>query len=160
MFVLPLARGHALARHHAVDRMFDESLERFFGNARPSAAVRTPAMDVRESDDAYTIAFDVPGALREQLEVSVEGRRVTLKTIAKSGIEAETAEPGAAPADAVAKPADRVLYRERTAATYARTVSLPAEVDEVASQAKFEDGVLTLTLTKKVKTGATRLSIG
>ena len=41
----------------------------------------------------------------------------------------------------------------------ARTVSLPAEVDQSASQAKFENGVLTLTLVKKVATGATQLAI-
>ena len=46
-----------------------------------------------------------------------------------------------------------MLYRERGAAQYARTVSLPAEVDPAASQAKVENGVLTLTLAKKVATG-------
>ena len=39
------------------------------------------------------------------------------------------------------------------------TVSLPAEVDQTASQAKFENGVLTLTLAKKVPAGATQLNI-
>ena len=42
---------------------------------------------------------------------------------------------------------------------FARTVSLPAEVDQHASQAKFENGVLTLVLAKKVATGATQLQI-
>ena len=42
---------------------------------------------------------------------------------------------------------------------YARTVSLPAEVDQQASQARFENGVLTLVLAKKVATGATQLQI-
>ena len=58
-----------------------------------------------------------------------------------------------------AKPAERVLYRERPTAAYARTVVLPAEVDQAQSQAKFENGVLTLTLAKKVPAGATQLSI-
>ena len=58
-----------------------------------------------------------------------------------------------------AKPAERVLYRERPVAAYARTVVLPAEVDQAQSQAKFENGVLTLNLAKKVPAGATQLSI-
>ena len=41
-----------------------------------------------------------------------------------------------------------------SAAAYARTVVLPAEVDQAQSQAKFENGVLTLTLAKKVPAGA------
>ena len=52
-----------------------------------------------------------------------------------------------------------MLYRERSTAAYARTVVLPAEVDQAQSQARFENGVLTLTLAKKVPAGATQLSI-
>jgi HSP20 family protein len=52
-----------------------------------------------------------------------------------------------------------VLYRERSTAAYARTLVLPAEVDQTQSEAKFENRVLTLTLAKKVPAGATQLSI-
>jgi HSP20 family protein len=38
-------------------------------------------------------------------------------------------------------------------------VSLPSEVDQSASQAKFDNGVLTLTLVKKTATGATQLNV-
>ena len=51
-----------------------------------------------------------------------------------------------------------MLFRS-SAARYARTVSLPAEVDQAASQAKFDNGVLILKLAKKVATGATQISI-
>jgi len=166
MFVLPLARATAVRRSPAlstsfdrvVDRLFDESFDRFAGPARTATETRTPALDVFESDIAYTLAFDVPGATREALKVSVEGRRVTLATVspvaAEAGGDAKDAAPGAD-----ATPAERPLYRERTAPRYARTVSLPAEVDQQASQAKFENGVLTLVLAKKVATGATQLQI-
>jgi HSP20 family protein len=56
--------------------------------------------------------------------------------------------------------APRALCRERGAARYARTVSLPGEVDATTSRARLENGVLTLSLPKKVGTGATRLSVG
>jgi HSP20 family protein len=158
MFVLPLSRpSHALAHRvvapqlsRALDRLFDESLDRCFGGA--AAGKRTPAVDVTESDTVYTLAFDLPGVSREQLKVTAEGRRVSVET-------EDVAPPAAEPTSADASPAPRVLYSERGAARYARTVSLPAEVDQNASQAKFENGVLTLTLVKKVATGATRISI-
>ena len=66
---------------------------------------------------------------------------------------AEAATHQAAAPSTDAKPADRPLYRERRTPIYARTISLPAEVDQQASQAKFENGVLTLVLAKKVATG-------
>jgi HSP20 family protein len=167
MFVLPLSRPASLVRRSAVapafstalDRLFDESFDRYFGGSAAVADTRTPAMDVSESDAAYTIAFEVPGTTREQLKVSVEGKRVVLSTVVASDAAAPApAEAKEAPV-ADAKPADRVLYRERSAAAYARTVVLPAEVDQAQSQAKFENGVLTLTLAKKVPAGATQLSI-
>ena len=165
MFVLPLSRPASLVRRSAVapafstalDRLFDESFDRYFGGSAAGADTRTPSMDVSESDAAYTIAFDVPGTTREQLKVSVEGKRVVLSTVVASDAAAPAEGKEASGVDA--KPADRVLYRERSAAAYARTVVLPAEVDQAQSQAKFENGVLTLTLAKKVPAGATQLSI-
>ena len=101
-------------------------------------------MDVRESDVAYSVILDLPGVAKDQLKVSVEGRRVSVATIA---------------ATAPQEDATRVLYRERSAPTYARTVVLPAEVDVAATQARFENGVLTLTLAKRVVSGATQIKI-
>ena len=158
MFVLPLPRSaHRPASpqfSRVIDRLFDESFDHPLRGATTSTASRTPALDVSETDTAYNVLFDVPGVTREQLKVSVEGRRVSIETLDL---------PKAAPVEGTAadapKEAARSLYRERSAARYARTVSLPAEVDQTSSTAKFENGVLTLTLAKKVATGATQLNI-
>jgi HSP20 family protein len=150
-------------RHHAPRSAAAPSIACSTNPSTASSAAlrtdtRTPSMDVAESDAAYTIVFDVPGTTREQLKVSVEGKRVVLSTVAASEAAAAPAEGAEAPV-ADTKLTERVLYRERSAAAYARTVVLPAEVDQAQSQAKFENGVLTLTLAKKVPAGATQLSI-
>lgn len=157
MFVLPLTRS---VTHRAVMPGFGRSLDRLFQEARDrqadagpgDAQPRMPAMDVTESDTHYTVLLDMPGVTREQLKVSVEGRRVSVESAPANRAEAAAAE--GAP-----KVAARVLYRERSAVRYARTVSLPAEVDQSTSQAKVENGVLTLTLAKKVAAGATQISV-
>lgn len=149
MFVLPLSRTASRA---SFSRLADDSFDRFFSNAVAASSVRSPALDVSETDNAYTVSFDVPGVTREQLKVSVEGRKISIETI-------DPAKPVEAAADASTANVPRSLYRERSDARYARTVSLPAEVDQTASQAKFENGVLTLTLAKKVATGSVQLSI-
>ena len=149
MFVLPLTRSAARA---SFSRVADDSFDRFFGNAVAAATPRSPALDVSETDTAYTVSFDVPGVTREQLKVSVEGRKVSIETV-------DAAKSLEAAADAPKVDATRALYRERGTARYARTVSLPAEVDQTASQAKYENGVLTLTLAKRIASGATQLSI-
>jgi len=158
MSVLALSRGPshraaALSFSRVFDRLFDDSFDRHLGGS--DNASRTPALDVSETDTHYIVALEAPGVSRDQLKVSVEGRRVSIETVAVSKDDEASTEK----ADASPKNAARVLYRERGAARYARTVSLPAEVDQTASQAKFENGVLTLTLAKKTPAGATRISV-
>ncbi|MEQ1682612.1 MAG: Hsp20/alpha crystallin family protein [Burkholderiaceae bacterium] len=158
MFVLPLSRSaHRSVSpqfSRVIDRLFDESFDRPVRGVAASTESRTPALDVSETDIAYNVVFDVPGVTREQIKVSVEGRRVSIETV-----DLPKAVPIEGAAAETPKDASRSLYRERSTARYARIVSLPAEVDQTASQAKFENGVLTLTLAKKVATGATQLSI-
>ena len=150
MFVLPLARP---THHRAVAPQFSRFIDRLFDESFERSASRTPALDVSETDADFSVAFEVPGVTRDQLKVSVEGRRVSIETV---DVPRAAAEPSA---DQPKADAPRALYRERSTARYARTVSLPAEVDQASSTARFENGVLTLTLAKKVPTGATQISI-
>ena len=140
MFVLTPSRATTLAR--AFDHLFADALP---GSVPSPAQARVPALDVVESDSAYTLTLDLPGLSKEQLKITAQGRRVSIE----AG-EARAAET---------RDGERVLYRERASAHYARTVSLPAEVDQAASSAKFENGVLTLVLAKRVPTGATQIAV-
>lgn len=156
MFVLPLSR---VASRVQFNRVVDDTFDRFFANAAVPQTSRSPALDVSETDTAYSVAFDVPGVTRDQLKVSIEGRKVSIESVDAAKPAVAATAPAENTVEAVQAEAPRALYRERSTARYARTVSLPAAVDQAASQAKFENGVLTLTLVKKVKTGATQLSI-
>ena len=127
----------------------DESLARLFTAPSAEAQARSPRMDVSETDTAYTVVLDLPGVSKAQLKVSVEGRKLSVETL---NVEV-------APTDAAAVPASRVLYRERKPANYARTVSLPAEVDAASAQANLVDGVLTLVLNKRVADGAIQVKV-
>lgn len=80
----------------------------------------TQSASVEDGDKAYSLQLDVPGLAREQLEIGIEGDVVRI----------------ASKADAVRKV--KAAYR------------FPVEIDASASTAKLENGVLTLTLGKKV----------
>ena len=161
MFVLPVASSlHRRAlRNAGIPQSFAHLLgDRYCAPApaveAASAEPRVPTMDVLETDSAYSVVLDLPGVVKGQLKVSVEGRSVSVSTAAETAPEAPDATP-----DSAAAAASRVLYRERGAPVYKRTVVLPAEVDQAASQARFENGVLTLTLAKRVASGATQIRI-
>lgn len=54
---------------------------------------------------------------------------------------------------------EKMLYSERYSTRYARSFELPAEVTEEGADARFEDGVLTLSLPKRAPTVSKRLAI-
>jgi HSP20 family protein len=155
MFVYPVTRASHVAAHRAatarhfgraIERLFDESTDRLFNGAKAGSAARTPALDVSETETTFVVTLDVPGVTRDQLKVTIEGRRLNVETTA----------PETAPA---ATEGERVIYRERGVPVYQRTVVLPAEVDQAQSEAKVENGVLALTLVKKVPNGAVQINI-
>jgi HSP20 family protein len=134
---------------------------------------RSPALDVAETDTAYTVTLEVPGVKKSDLKVTVEDRRVSItaagSTAANASSEAASANAnpastdtsGAAPnagATGTAPPA-RVLYRERTALRYERSFTVPAEVDAALASAKLEDGILVLELPKRSAVSASQLTI-
>ncbi|KQW43700.1 MULTISPECIES: Hsp20/alpha crystallin family protein [unclassified Roseateles] len=108
-------------------------------------AARTPALDVSEDDKGYQVTVDMPGVAKEAVKVRVDGRQVHIET---------ATEQTAAPTDG-----SRLLYRERRATRYARSFSLPAEIDQGQSVAGFKNGVLTLTLVKRVAENGGQLTV-
>ncbi len=146
MFIVPVSR-HAAARARHLDRLFDGALDQFFVQPSDAAPVRRPAIDVSESDRGYVVTLDVPGVTREDVKVSIDGRRVSIVAEARA---AESAEAPAADATAqTTRITDRVILGERAVASFARSFTLQSEIDQASSQAKLDNGVLTLTLVKR-----------
>jgi HSP20 family molecular chaperone IbpA len=81
--------------------------------------VNTLGFELKEDDKAWTLSLDVPGVAREDLEIAVEGAVVRIET------------------------------RKEAARQYKAAYELAEEIDAEATQAKLENGVLTLTLAKK-----------
>jgi HSP20 family protein len=80
----------------------------------------TRGIKVEQDDKAWTVTFDLPGVAREELSINIEGAIVRIETKAE------------------AKRQFKAAYE------------LPQDIDTDASGAKLENGVLTLTLAKKV----------
>ena len=114
-----------------MDSLFSDWL-----SARPSSSLVAHArIDVTERDANYEVRAELPGAKREDINVEIEGGRISIS--AKTNAQSEQKE------------GDKLLYSERTSESFARTFELPQAVEATACVAKFENGVLTLTLPKK-----------
>ncbi|MCK9685944.1 Hsp20/alpha crystallin family protein [Scleromatobacter humisilvae] len=157
MFIVPVSRRAAVRARH-FDRLFDTAVDQLFAQpVADTAPVRRPAIDVTESDRGYVVTLDVPGVTREDVKVSIDGRRVSIVAEARAA-EAPAADATAAEATETPKPTDRVILRERAFASYARSFTLQSEIDQASSQAKLDNGVLTLTLVKRDPV-ATQISV-
>ena len=91
-------------------------------------------VDVAEKNGAYVVKGELPGVRKEDIHVSVDGAQVTLEAEVKQEKSTDN---------------ERVLHTERTYGKVSRVFTLPQDVDEAKVQAKFQDGVLELTLPKK-----------
>jgi HSP20 family protein len=144
MFLVPLTRRADWLR--SFDRLFDGSFDSLVaGDTAPAALPRTPALDIAESDQAYTVTLDLPGVAKGNVKVSIEGRRVQIEAQASQSDER--------------KEGDRVVYRERAASSYARSFVLPVELDQERSSAKLDNGVLKLELAKRVSASVKQIAI-
>ncbi|WP_440110814.1 Hsp20/alpha crystallin family protein [Acidovorax sp. BL-A-41-H1] len=115
--------------HHP--RRADLALQRFLMGALANPAPASSAgCTVTQDDKTTTLALDVPGLAREQLQISIEGNTVTVQSV---------------------EGAPRKLHR---------AWELAQDVDAAASRATLENGVLTLTLARvEPASKATRLAI-
>jgi HSP20 family protein len=102
-------------------------------------------VDVSEGERVYTVRADLPGVPKDAIHVDIDGNRVTIRAELKR--EAEQ------------KDGERILRSERYYGAFARSFALTDEIDEDQASAKFDNGVLELSLPKKAVAGAKRLSI-
>jgi len=124
-----------------VDAVFNDWLG---SRAAPALASRA-RIEVSERDNAYEVRAELPGAKREDVAVDIDGGWVSIS--AKTDAQTER------------KDGARVLYSERSTESFARSFELPQPVDAAEANAKFENGVLTLTLPKKNGPKTTRVAI-
>lgn len=136
-----------------LDPMFSDSFEnamrRFFSPATfdmEPAPLLKMRVDVTENDKAYEVKADIPGVKKDDINVRIDGNVVQIDAEARS--EKETKGNG-----------DKVLRSERYQGTISRTFSLASDVDEAKVDARYADGVLTLTLPKKASEGARKIAI-
>ncbi|USX16250.1 Hsp20/alpha crystallin family protein [Oxalobacteraceae bacterium OTU3CAMAD1] len=104
-------------------------------------------MDVTETEKEYTVKAEIPGVQKEDIKVAVNGNQVSLTAEIK---EEKSADGGGA---------GGTLRSERYHGQLHRSFTLPQEVDDDQAGARYENGVLTLTLPKKVGTGGKQLAI-
>jgi HSP20 family protein len=103
---------------------------------------QSPAVNIGEADSAYRITVDLPGVSKENINIDVQGRTVSIH-----GAYPETGLDG------------HSLVAERPQGTFARTFQLPLPVNGNAVTASFDQGILEITLPKAEESKVKRIAI-
>lgn len=138
-----------ISRNSLFDDFFRDFAPGFF--IKPlhgDSSLPSPAqirVDVSENDLSYTVQAEVPGVSKDDIQVSLDGNVVTLRAEIK---QQDSQTEG-----------DKVLRSERYYGAVSRSFQLPQDIDQAQAKAKYDNGILMLTLPKKGGTGAQRLAI-
>ena len=140
------AEGRALSPFEEMDRMFEDFFTRgwlhpfrFEIPSRKLAAPfegKTPTVDVIDRENEIVVKAELPGVEKKDIDISVTANTVTIKGTTEKEEKEEK---------------DNYYHREISRGSYARTLSLPVDVDENKAKATIKDGLLELVLPKSEK---------
>ncbi|ENO89763.1 Hsp20/alpha crystallin family protein [Thauera linaloolentis] len=119
----------------------------FGGGSLAGLSGEAPQMrvDVKEGANGYEVHAELPGMKKEDIHVHIDGPVVSISAERKQEKEVKEGE--------------KVLRTERYFGKVSRSFQLGQEIDEANASAKFNDGVLELSLPKKAEAQAKRLTI-
>ena len=140
----PAGAAKALAPLESLEKMFDDLLERRWprpprwdlprlGDLSGMFEKSVPSVDVIDRAKEVLVRAQVPGIEREDLDVSVVGKTLTIKGSSRH----EAKEEG-----------EDYFRQEIRSGAFSRSVALPADVSATKAKATFKDGLLELHLPK------------
>ena len=141
-------------RYDPFSNVFDDFLKGFRVRPVSSAAydqadglnqARRARIDVTEQNGEYKVLAELPGVKKDDIKVEIDGDQVSIS--AESRAEREVKE------------GERLVHSERFYGTLARAFRLGQEVDRERVVAKYENGILELTLPKKQASAAKQITI-
>ena len=135
--------SHPLMRlHNEIDQIFDQFYHGFplfplrWPQERSKGGVVFPQLNIVENKNAYTITVDAPDVEEKDIELTVQEGALTIRGEKQTEKEDQ----------------DNQYHRvERSYGSFQRVLSLPSDAEEDKIEAKFKNGVLTITVTKNTK---------
>ena len=139
--------GGMLPRDFFSRTLFDDLLGHFLAErGEDMSSMMNVSMDVAETGQAFEIKVDLPGFDPEQVDIHLDNNTLTIR-----GERTQQSEE---------KDEPRQFHRmERYSGSFARSVVLPASINEEETAAEFKDGVLTIVIPKTEDAKPRRISI-
>jgi HSP20 family protein len=134
-------------------RSFDGMMKELF-NEFPTTVAKTfredvlnfPPVNINETNDAYQVELSAPGFEKADFSINLESNILTISTEKKEEKKEEN---------------EKVIRKEFTYKGFKRSFTIDEKIDAENIGARYESGILKLTLPKKeiIKAGAKSISV-
>jgi HSP20 family protein len=128
--------------HHPIAEM-ERALDRFFGRSWPDFTkfdslisaedLRSPSLDVVDRENEVLVRAEIPGIDKKDIEISLNNNVLSIKGQSKKEEKEEKGD---------------YYRREISSASFARSVTVPANIDISKAAANLKDGLLEIKLPK------------
>lgn len=120
----------------AMDRLIEDPWALGLRMLQPIAEMPVPAVDMYQTKDAVVAKVALPGVKEDEVEVNITADGLTIRGERKSEEKVEKED---------------YFYQEHRYGSFARYIALPQGLKTDKAEADFEDGVLTVTVSKTVE---------
>jgi HSP20 family protein len=128
-------------------RDFETVLGRLFGgtaNGTEAGPLAPYPVDVREDADHFYVEAELPGFKKEEIEITLENQRLTITAERHESVDEKKGE---------------LLLNERRFHRFSRSFKLPPTVNEQSVNAKLNEGVLSIVLTKREESKPRKITV-
>lgn len=120
-----------MSLHRDINRLFDDVFRGFSVPSllSPTHSLASPRIELSENDKEIRVSAELPGMEEKDIEISLDDHQLLIRGEKKS--ETSDSERG---------------YSERSYGRFERRIGLPAQIEEDRIEARFRNGVLTVTV--------------
>ena len=109
-----------------------------------------PKVDVQATKESYELEMELPGLTEKDVTIDLKDREITIASVDDAKEEKKEAKEEVKATD---------LVKERVATHFSRSFTLPDDIDPEGVNAKFQNGLLTITIPRKAESKARRIAI-
>ena len=96
--------------------------------------VKVPAVNITEQKNEYLVSLAAPGLKKENFKINVDGNMLTISSEKEENKEEKD---------------KKFTRKEYSYSSFSRCFTLPEEINQAKIEAKYEDGVLKISLPRK-----------
>lgn len=127
-----------LRRRDSFDDVYDQMQSMINQLQETTGLGNSIPVDIEEEDEKFVLKADLPGVQKEDIDLKADKNEISITAESQAEVEEEN---------------EKYYRRERQQRAFQRTIKWPTPVKTNSIQAKYKDGVLTITAEKNDTNG-------